>query len=267
MQLLQRLRRPEYTGVNRCRACTVVNVAALVVAVSLVALRSPPVAAGIGGLGAAVIWLRGYLLPFTPRFAPALVDPLPGEFFDHGAPADSDALADPDADDADPDAVLGALAEAGVVTPDGDRLTVSPSFETAWRERMDDLAAAPDDRLAATARETSSAVASARVERVGSDTLLVVTGTDGSTSWLHRPVAIAEVAAVAALRDADVLPALRAVAADALCAFLETCPDCGNDLVEGPLEDCCGHDLGEPGAEPPEGLACARCGVAFHRFE
>lgn len=266
MQLLQRLRRPEYTGANRCRACTVVNAAVLVVAVGLVALRSPLAAAGVGGFGAAVIQLRGYLLPFTPRFAPAVVAPLPGEFFDHGAPAGSDALADLDADDTDPDAVLGALVEAGIVAADGDQLTASPSFEAAWRERMDDLAAAHDDRLEAAARE-ASAVASARVERAGSDTFLVVTGTDGSTSWLHRPVAIAEVAAVAALRDADVPPAPRAVAADALCAFLETCPDCGAELVAGPLDDCCGHDLGAPGAEPPEGLACARCGVAFHRFE
>jgi hypothetical protein len=262
---LSRLRRPEYTGANRCRACTVVNVAVLVVAVALVALRSPFAAAGVGGLGAAVIWLRGYLLPFTPRFAPALVDPLPGGFFHHGPPADSDALAGLDADDTDPEAVLGALAEAGIVTADGDQLTVTPSFETAWRERMDDLAAAPDHRLAATAREATSAVASARVERAGSDAFLVVTGTDGSTSWLHRPVAIAEVAAVAALRDADVSPTLRAVAADALCAFLETCPDCGAELVAGPLDGCCAHDLG--GAEPPAGLACMRCEVAFHRFE
>jgi hypothetical protein len=86
-------------------------------------------------------------------------------------------------------------------------------------------------------------------------------------AWLHRPVAIAEVAAVAALREVDLPPELREVAADALCALLETCPVCGEDLVEGALDDCCGHGLGEPGAEPPNGLACAACGVAFHRFE
>lgn len=264
---LSRLRRPEYTGSNRCRACTVVNAAVLLVAVVLVALRSPLAAAGAGVLGTAVIWLRGYLVPFTPRFAPALVDPLPGEFFEHGDPAESDALADLEADDADPEVVLRALADAGVVTTDGDHLGVSPAFEADWRERMDDLAGASDDRIVAAARAASPAVASARVERTGSEAFLVVTGDDGSASWLRRPVAIAEVAAAAALSDTDLPPELREVAADALCAFLETCPACGDDLVEGPLDDCCSHDLGAPGAEPPQGLACAACGVAFHRFE
>lgn len=263
---LRRLRRPEYTGANRCRACTLVNAAVLLVVVALVALRSPLAATAVGALGTTGIWLRGYLLPFTPRFAPALVDPLPGDFFDHGAPADSDALADLDADDANPEAVIGSLADAGVVAADGDRLGISAGFETAWRERMDDLAAGSDDRLAATARDASPAAASARVERPGSETFLVVTGTDGSTSWLHRPVAIAEVAAAAALRDTDLSPAFRAVAADALCAFLDTCPACGDALVEGRLDDCCGHSLGDPDGEPPHGVACEACGVAFHRF-
>ena len=262
-----RLRRPEYTGPNRCRACTVVNAVVLLVAVAIVGLRSPPVAVGVGVLGTAGIWLRGYLIPFTPRFAPALVDPLPGEFFDHSGPAESDALADLDVDDADPEAVLRALADAGVVAADGDRLGVSTAFETAWRDRMDDLAAGSDDRIVAAARDASPAVASARVERTGSEAFLVVTGVDGSVSWLHRPVAIAEVAAAAALRDTDLPSEFREVAADALCAFLETCPACGDDLVEGRLDDCCGHSLGEPGAEPPQGVACATCGVAFHRFE
>lgn len=262
-----RLRRPEYTGSNRCRACTVVNAAVLLVVAALVGLRSPPAAAGVGAVGAALIALRGYLVPFTPRFAPALVDPLPGGFFDHSGPADSDALADVDADDPDPEAVLRALADAGVVAADGDRLGVTQAFETAWRERMADLAAAPDDRLATVARDTNPAVESARVERTGTEAFLVVTGVDGSVAWLRRPVAVAEVAAVAALSDTDLPPALRAVAADAVCAFLDTCPVCGDDLVEGRLDDCCGHSLGEPGSDPPHGVACATCGVAFHRFE
>ena len=65
-----RLRRPEYTGSNRCRACTVVNAAVLLVVAALVGLRSPPAAAGVGAVGAAPIALRRYLVPFTPRFAP-----------------------------------------------------------------------------------------------------------------------------------------------------------------------------------------------------
>lgn len=261
-----RLRRPEYTGENRCRACTVVNVAVLLVVVAgigVVAARPFP-AAVVGIVGAGAIVLRGYLLPFTPRFAPALVAPLPGSFFAHTAPADSDALADLDGDDADPDAVLRALVEAGVVTAGGDHLGVTPAFEAEWRDRMDSLADAPDDRLAAAARESTPAVTSARIERTGAEIFLVVTGASGSTRWIRRPVAIAAVAAVAALGDTDLPAAHLTVAADALCAFLDTCPVCGDDIVEGRLDDCCGHSLGEH--DPERGLACETCEVAFHRF-
>lgn len=264
--VLDRLRRPEYTGENRCRACTVVNVAVLLVAVTglgVVAARPLP-AAVVGLVGAVAIALRGYLLPFTPRFAPALVAPLPGEFFAHDAPAGSETLSDLDADAADSEAVLRALVEAGVVTADGDHLGVTPAFEADWRDRMDAFADAPDDRLTAAARESTPSVTSARVERTDSEAFLVVTGASGTSRWIRRPVAIAEIAAVATLCDTDLPAAHRAVAADALCAFLDTCPACGDDIVEGRLDDCCGHSLGEH--DPERGLACETCGVAFHRF-
>ena len=262
-----RLRRPEYTGENRCRACTVVNVAVLLVAVTgigVVAARPLP-AAVVGVVGTAAIALRGYLLPFTPRFAPAVVAPLPGSLFSHDVPADTEALSDLDTDAADPDAVLRALVEAGVVTADGDHLGVTAAFEAEWRDRMSALADASDDRLAAAARESTPSVTAARVERTGAEPFLVVTGASGSSRWIHRPVGIAEVAAVEALADTDLPAAHLAVGADALCAFLDTCPVCGDDIVEGRLDDCCGHALGEH--DPERGLVCETCGVAFHRFE
>ena len=259
-----RLRRPEYTGSNRCRACTVVNAVVLLVVVGLISVRAPLVAAAVGVVGAAAIALRGYLLPFTPYFAPALVAPLPGRFFDHDAPAASDALSDLDDDAADTEAVLRALIEADVVTADGDRVGVTESFEAAWRDRMDPLADAPDDQFAAAARESVPAVASGRVERPGSEAFLVVSGDGRLSRWIRRPVAIAEVAAVEALADTDLPAAHLAVAANALCAFLEMCPACGDDVVEGRLDDCCGHSLGDH--DPERGLACETCGVAFHRF-
>lgn len=264
---VSRLRRPEYTGSNRCRACTAVNAVILLVTVGVVGLRTPLLAAAIGVVGTAVIALRGYVIPFTPRFAPALVAPLPGQFFDHTAPAVSDAISDLESDTTDPEAVLRVLAEAGVVTADGDTLRLHAEFEAAWCERMDALVDAPDDRLAAEAREVVPAVASARVERTGSETFLVVSGDAGSPGWIRRPVAVAEIAAVKALHDTDVPAAHLAIAANSLCMFLDTCPACGDDIVEGSLEDCCGHPFGGADRDPLHGLACETCGVVFHRFE
>lgn len=264
---LGRLRRPEYTGANRCRACTVVNVAVLLVAVGAVGVWLPPLAVAVGVVGAAAIVLRGYVVPFTPRFAPALVASLPGEFFDHDTPAASDALSAVAADAAEPEAVLRALVDAGVVTADDERLGLDAEFEAAWRTRMDAVADAEDARLAAVASDAVPAVTSARVERAGTERFLVVSGDERSPGWIRRPVAIAEVAAVEALRDTDFPAAHLAVAANALCAFLDACPACGDELVEGRLDDCCGYPLGGDDRDSPHGLVCETCGVAFHRFE
>jgi hypothetical protein len=264
---LSRLRRPEYTGANRCRACTVVNVVVLLVVVGVVGVWAPPLAVAVGVVGAAAIALRGYVVPFTPRFAPALVAPFPGDFFAHDTPAASDALSTVAADAADPEAVLRALVGAGVVTADGDRLGLAATFEAAWRERMDALADADDARLAATARDVVPTVTSARVERAGAERFLVVSGDERAPGWIRRPVALAEVAAAEALRDTDLPGAHLAVAASALCAFLDTCPACGDELVEGRLDDCCGDPTDGADGGSPDGLACETCGVAFHRFE
>ena len=70
---IDRLRRPQYTGENRCTPCTAVNlVVATVLSVAVWVAVPPP--AGLA-LGAAVlvaslgaIYLRGYLVPGTPWF-------------------------------------------------------------------------------------------------------------------------------------------------------------------------------------------------------
>ncbi len=64
--LFDRLRRPEHTGENRCLPCTVLN---LVVAVALaggLAVVSIELAVGVFVLSALAIYLRGYLVPYTP---------------------------------------------------------------------------------------------------------------------------------------------------------------------------------------------------------
>jgi len=274
-----RLRRPEYTGENRCRACTVVNVVALAVLVVIVGVWTPPIALAVGLLGAAAIWLRGYLVPYTPQFAPRLVSRLPARlsstFFDH--PRRSDSLGDMGGDrnagsggdvaDPDAEAVFEALLSASVVVADDERLEPSESFATSWQTEMASLAELSDDALAETVTDTLAAAESARVERTGSSVFVVVTGRDGSVTWLRRPVALAEIGAVRALDETDVPAAVRPLAAHALCAFLDTCPACGGELVESAPDDCCGHTLPDLDEEPPPVLACEDCEVAFYRYD
>jgi hypothetical protein len=83
---LERLRRPEHTGENRCWPCTVVNVVLVGLGTLLLARRRRTLALGAAAVGGAAVWLRGYVVPGTPRFAPRLVAalPLPYDPFDHG---------------------------------------------------------------------------------------------------------------------------------------------------------------------------------------
>jgi hypothetical protein len=260
------------------------NVGALLALVAVAGRVRPSAAVLLGVGGAASIWLRGYFVPFTPRFAPPLFALLPGNYFEHAPPALSDTLDDLDsagdgtAAEADGEAVLGALVDAGVVGADGDHIELAEDFAAVWRAEMDALAAASDRRLADAACESTSA-GSARIERAGweapgdsaaavdSETFLVVSGEGGSTSWIHRPVALAEVAAARALRDTDFSPERRGLAAHALCSFLDACPACEEAIVETSLADCCGHAVPDLDTDLPTVLACEACGVVFYRFE
>ncbi|WP_050051856.1 hypothetical protein [Halostagnicola sp. A56] len=79
---IDRLRQPDYTGKNRCTPCTLLNVAiaaVLVVAATTLALsRTDRVGAAVVGtalaaVSGAAIYLRGYLVPGTPRLTKAVL--------------------------------------------------------------------------------------------------------------------------------------------------------------------------------------------------
>lgn len=257
-----RLKRPAFTGSNRCWPCTVVNLVVLAGVVAGIALFKlvPAVVVAVAGL--AVIWLRGYLVPYTPRFAPKLVARLPGDSFEHSAKTDS--LEDVHARDADGEDVLEALIGAEVITVDGDQLGLRDEVAASWRARMAELSDSPE-RLAQAAENDIAGIDSARIEDVDGETYVVVTG--GSTAWLPEAVAVAEIGAVQVLRETELPDRYRELAAHSLCAFLETCPVCDAAVVEGPADDCCGHTVPDPSHDPPAVLACERCGVSFYTLE
>ncbi|WP_331232553.1 hypothetical protein [Natronorarus salvus] len=65
--VLDRFRRPEYTGENRCLPCTVVNVSIALVLAIAISVLAPPVGAVVLVGSLVAIYLRGYLVPGTPR--------------------------------------------------------------------------------------------------------------------------------------------------------------------------------------------------------
>ena len=86
--LVDTVRRPEHTGERRCWPCTAVNAVLVLGAAVAVARRRRLAALPVLLAGTAAVYLRGYVVPGTPRFAPRLVDalPLPYDPFDHEVP-------------------------------------------------------------------------------------------------------------------------------------------------------------------------------------
>jgi len=248
--LSDRLRDPSHTGDRRCWPCTVVNSAVLLVTAAVVARRrSRLLAVTLGAIGAAAIAVRGYLVPYTPRFAPKLVSYLPGNLFDHDDPApdrasrtlgtrsapaaadspdSSEKPASPDAPEASGslgdeteedagEAVLAALLDRGVVVADGEAVALDDEFREAWRDEMETLRARDDDALAAALREVAPDEGVVDVVESGNwsgddDRWFVVsdgTGDPAAESWLTRPVAVAEASAVRTLADETDLDATR----------------------------------------------------------
>jgi len=268
------LRRPEYTGSNRCWPCTVVNGAIVAVGSVLLAAVSSRVVGVAGAVaGFAVVWLRGYLLPGTPRFAPRIVAAIPGgeRLFDTASDGEIDS---PDAGGSlsagrgpdDPEELLGRLIECGVLEVDGDTVAPTTAYDERWHAEMDQLRGNSTAELAAAA-ETISPAAEARAVSED-DEWVALTPTDGNVideTWLTRPVAIAEIAAYRAAEGVLSEEATRLAAARTNRMFLETCPDCGAELEQGVDMPCCGGHTG-PGEEPAETLVCPDCEVRLYTF-
>lgn len=258
MTVVDRLRRPAYTGPNRCWPCTVVNAILLGGAMVVVSIQSVPAALIAGLVGGMAIWLRGYLVPLTPRFAPRLVELLPGEF-SKARPEERGSIGD--VGGIDGDELIGQLVEAGVLAVEDDQLLLDAGFETEWEREQSRLRELSPDELAT---ELSAALPSDReVDPVGAGGEWFDLG-DGT--WLSRPVTIAEVAAVATLEDVDgVSTAAGRAAAAPLRGFLGACPACEAALVETSPEQCCGG--GNPRAGPDAVLACPDCDNQLFAFE
>ncbi|RQG91044.1 hypothetical protein [Natrarchaeobius chitinivorans] len=73
--IVDRLRQPEYTGDNRCGACTAVNVLIAGAIGALVARKSKLAGAVAVGASLVLISLRGYLVPGTPTLTKRYLPP------------------------------------------------------------------------------------------------------------------------------------------------------------------------------------------------
>lgn len=235
MDVLSGLRNPDHTGENRCVPCTAVNLALVLVGGGLLVLAGfPLLAGGVAALGAAAVWLHGYVVPYTPRFAPRLValSPLPERWFADrtadGSLADSEGVSGEEA--------LAALAEAGIVRAEGEAVVLDRSFETEWHEEMASLADASPAELRAAVAETDDVPDVSAVRSEGKQWFVA----EGDHALIPLPILVAELAAVRTLPSS--LGPARVAAAPMLRQFLDTCPVCDADLVPSSTTSCCGSN-------------------------
>jgi hypothetical protein len=249
------LRQPEYTGENRCMACTVVNsvlavaVAGVVGAGATAAGAAPSVAAAAGGgflaLAAASIWLRGYLVPGTPELTKRYMPERMLAWFGK-APEDASGL-DGSTDATDPDDVTvdpeRVLLDVGAVEPcaDVDDLCLNEAFAGAWQTEMDAIDdIAVDDALATFGFEDDDYELS-RYD----DAVLLNRGPHRIGQWPSEAALIADVAGARALADrhpdwAAMDPVAKGRVLNGLRVFLETCPDgSAAQFREDTVESCC----------------------------
>ncbi|WP_136687788.1 hypothetical protein [Halorhabdus amylolytica] len=261
--ILDRYRRPEYTGENRCLPCTAVNAVfalsiGMSVFVGLIMLgRSPWVASGVEAVVLIAcgvqIWLRGYLIPGTPtltkRYLPRRVlrwfgkDPtfqgrgtMPIEGASRSDRTASDgssgsAATVPEESELDVEGFLlgvDALRPAGA----GEDFEVVESFAENWRREIDaleeeSLSGAVTSAFhvdgAVSVRETSEAVQVYRDDRL-------------LAQWESRPALVADLAACRVLAERDdawggLSAAERSRLAGGLRLYLDRCPACGGETA------------------------------------
>jgi hypothetical protein len=237
------LRRPEYTGENRCLPCTVLNLALVVAGSAGIGVwLAPAVGVGVGVLGGALVYVRGYLVPGTPALTQRLLPDDVLAYFEHGDPATGDGGRVNERGTFDPEA---ALLDAGALTPcqDRDDLCLDSLFRTEWRSEMavaaDDVDAAVDHLLPASFDKPAT------IEYRGE---AVVARVDDATvaEWPSRAAFVADAAGAVVLSDADAGWADRGFAERTrllagLRLWLDRCSVCDGhvELGEDTVESCC----------------------------
>ena len=242
--MLRRLRKPEYTGDDRCYPCTVVNLAisavmSVVVGVS-VSLAAPTVYAVPAGLvflvvALASVWLRGYLVPGTPtltkRYLPERVLALFGK-----APGErTEELSETEVEE--------VLTRAGAVrlSKKADDLVLTEEFESDWEDAIREVDKNPDaDEVLA---EVGFDPSDDRIER--HDGAVAVRDGAGLIRWPSEVALRVDLAGARVLADRlpgwnGYRPAVRATVLRGLRIFLEECPEEGRvEMNREAVESCC----------------------------
>lgn len=236
--VMDRFRRPEYTGANRCTPCTVGNVLLAGVLAGATWTVRPTAGGVVLVVSATVIYLRGYLVPGTPWLTERLLPDPVLRRFEH-RPWAIERPADPD-DDFDAE---GLLRRTGTVVDGGDDLALAPGFERTWFRRMGTVDDGDHQARLASILEVDPG--RLQVVSLGEP---VAARLDGRTVslWESRAALVADLAAADLLstrldRWESLSPPRRMELLSGLRICLQRCPICdGSITLAGEVvESCC----------------------------
>jgi len=258
--LIGAVRRPEYTGENRCLPCTAVNVVIAGGAAIAVGTVSVPLAAAVFVVGLAAIGLRGYLVPYTPALTARYLPDRVLRLFDKRP--------EPPATGSEGEIDLEAvLRDAGAVRDceAADDLCLTDSFRTAWR-----------DRVAAVRADDSPRAELAELLGVDADRLAFADHGDAFVAshdgvrvgqWESHAAFVADRASAREL--ADRYPAWSGLSVEGrgqvlngLRLFVERCPACdGPVTADHEVVDSCCRSI------DVVAVSCEECGARLFETE
>lgn len=259
-RVLESIRKPEYTGENRCLPCTVVNTTIAAGGSVAVGVAFNPLAGlALFGGSLAAIGLRGYLVPGTPTLTKRyLPDRMHRVFGTHLEPPEL-AL---DEESVDLETLLLEL-EIVEPCPDEADLCLRSTFEDTWYALMETLGDETSQREGLAKRlEVETTMVS-----INYDTAAVSVRYDGDRigTWPSEAALVADLAVTAVL--AEYCPEWTALEEElqgrivtALRAFLKDCPDCGGEVEgsEKTVESCCS-------THTSRSVKCTECDQALLR--
>ena len=271
-----RLRRPEYTGENRCLPCTVLNTVIGLVLAALLAVVWVPLGVISFVVFIGAIYFRGYLVPGTPtitqRYFPEwLLRAFGKEPVGVTRPADSGGATAPSAasesnagttagSDGEVRDIEALLSTAGVVEEcaDEDDLCLTERFSETWWRRIRSLR---EDRDAA--REHLGAVLDVNPEGLefdesGSRFAVTFEG-DRIGRWDSDAAFYADLAVEPTLDEwvsdwEELTDRERTGLIAGMRAFLERCPSCESEVeqAENVRKTCCSSKVVGVNVDCPE---------------
>jgi hypothetical protein len=260
---LDRLRRPEYTGENRCIPCTIVNLLIAVVLAGAVALVSVPLGTVALVAALAAIYLRGYLVPYTPTLTARYFPDRVLRWFEKD-PSSGIASTTDDLEDVD---VETLLYEADVVTECDhvDDLCVEPAFQQAWRARIEALR--EKESLREDLLDLLDLDGEHEIEEYGDAARVVHVDGQHVGQWESDAALVADLAADEVLAQwhdgwADLHVVTRSEVLGSLRLFLEQCPSCDAPVSvdQDRARSCCR-------AIDVAVMTCEACGARIFEFK